>query len=86
MGFIRSEEMHLFKFLVTKDAAYQTIKNFGKTSSVHFLNMNKYELQSFNLPYTDMIKRSDETTKRLMYFSFRNSTLGIWKQNVKGIK
>ena len=65
MSFIRSEDMHLYKFMVTKDAAYQAIRDFGKTSAVHFLDMNKYE-QSFKLPYTEMVKRCEETEKHLL--------------------
>ena len=57
--------MHLYKFMVTKDAAYQAIRDFGKTSAVHFLDMNKYE-QSFKLPYTEMVKRCEETEKHLL--------------------
>ena len=41
--FLRSEDMHLYKLLVTKDAAYQAVRNFGKVAAVHFLDMNKYE-------------------------------------------
>jgi len=69
MGFIRSEDMYLYKFLLTKDAAYQAVRNFGKISAVHFLNMNKNE-QTFKLPYTEMVKRCEETEKRIMYAVF----------------
>lgn len=64
MGFIRSEDMQLYKFLITKDNAYQTIKNLGRANAVHFLNMNKNE-QIFKLPYTDIIKRCEESERRI---------------------
>eukprot|EP00347_Sterkiella_histriomuscorum_P000740 403374687 len=38
----------------------------GKIESVHFIDMNRNE-SSFKLPYTDMIKRCEETERRLIY-------------------
>ena len=67
--FLRSEDMHLYKLLVTKDAAYQAVRNFGKIAAgVHFLDMNRYE-QSFKLPYTEMVKRCEEAEKSVMLVS-----------------
>ena len=65
MGFLRSEDMYLFKFLVAKDNAYEAIRILGKANSSHFLNMNKNE-QAFKLPYTDIIKRCEEAERRIM--------------------
>jgi hypothetical protein len=65
MGFLRSEDMHLYKFLLTKDNAYQTMRALGKANAVHFLDMNKSE-QAFKLPYTDLVKRCEEAERRIM--------------------
>ncbi len=65
MGFLRSEDMHLYKFLLTKDSAYATVRAFGLTASAHFLNMNKNE-QTFKLPYTETIKRCEETDRKIL--------------------
>ena len=65
MGFFRSEDMYLYKFLVAKDNAYEAIRNLGLINAVHFLNMNKQE-QTFKLPYTEIIKRCEEAEKRLL--------------------
>ncbi|CDW87677.1 v-type atpase 116kda subunit family protein [Stylonychia lemnae] len=66
MGILRSEDMFLFKFVVQKDNVWEIINNLGRTKSVHFIDMNRNE-QSFKLPYTDMIKRCEETERRLIY-------------------
>ena len=65
MGFLRSEDMYLYKFLVTKDNAYHGIRSLGKLNAVHILNTTKDE-QAFKLPYTDMIKRCEDTERKLM--------------------
>ena len=65
MGLLRSEDMYLYKFVVSKDNAWQVINYLGKIQSAHFIDMNKNE-QSYKLPYTDMIKRCEESERRLM--------------------
>lgn len=65
MGLMRSEDMFLYKFIVSKDNAYEVIHTLGHTKSAHFIDMNKHE-QPFKLPYTDMVKRCEETERRLM--------------------
>ena len=66
MGLFRSEDMYLYKFLIFKDNAYQVIRNLGSLNCAHFLDMNKNE-QAFKLPYTQIIKRCEESERRLMY-------------------
>ena len=65
MGILRSEDMFLYKFVLSKDNVWEIIHNMGKIESVHFIDMNRSE-SSFKLPYTDMIKRCEETERRLM--------------------
>jgi len=64
-GIFRSDDMHLFKFLITKDNAYHLINNLGKTKTVHFLNMNKNQ-QVFKLTYAERIKICEELDKNIM--------------------
>ncbi len=64
MGFLRSEDMYLYKFVVTKDYAWRVVHDFGRIHAVHFLDMNKND-QVIKLTYTDMIKRCEETERRL---------------------
>ena len=66
MGILRSEDMYLYKFVISKDNAWQVINYLGKVKSTHFIDMNK-DQQPFKLPYTDMVKRCDEADRRLMY-------------------
>lgn len=65
MGFLRSEDMYLYKFLTPKDGAYQAIRNIGKVNAAHFLNMNKSGF-NYKLPYTEMIKRCEEAERRML--------------------
>ena len=65
-GIFRSEDMHLSKFLVTKDSAYKLIDSLGKSSCAHFLNMNKNS-QAFKLTYAERIKICEEIDKDIMY-------------------
>ena len=65
MGILRSEDMYLYKFILTKDNVWEMIHTIGKIKSVHFIDMNKNE-SNFKLPYTDMIKRCEESERRLM--------------------
>jgi hypothetical protein len=64
MGFFRSEDMYLYKFLVSKDNSYQTIRTMGKINAMHFINLNKNE-QAFKLTYVEMVKRCEESERHL---------------------
>lgn len=64
MGFLRSEDMHLFKVIIAKDSAYHLIRTLGKVNAAHFINVNKHE-QAFKLAYIDMVKRCEESEKKL---------------------
>lgn len=68
MGFLRSEDMYLYKFVLPKDTAWQSIRALGYTNAAHFIDMNRHE-QPYKLPYTDMVKRCEESERRLMYSS-----------------
>lgn len=65
MGILRSEDMYLYKFLISKDNVWEIIHNLGKIEGAHFIDMNRQET-SFKLPYTDMIKRCEEAERRLV--------------------
>ena len=59
MGLLRSEDMHLIKFVMSKDSAYDVMEVFGQHANVDFIDLNKNE-QSFELPFTQQIKRWNE--------------------------
>lgn len=65
MGILRSEDMYLYKFAVTKDNAWQVVEILGKINSSHIIDMNKKQ-QVYKLQYTDMIKRCEETERKLL--------------------
>lgn len=65
MGIKRSEDMHLYKFVINKDNVWQVVTSIGKIKCSHFIDMNK-DKQVFKLPYTDMIKRCEESERWLM--------------------
>ncbi len=56
--------MYLYKMVFTKDGAREAVGDIGKMNCMHFIDMNKDE-QSWNLPYTLLIKRCEETERRL---------------------
>ena len=56
--------MHLYKVLFSKDEAAACLNRLGKLSAAHLLDANKDE-QAFKLPYTEMIKRCEESQRRL---------------------
>lgn len=64
MGLLRSEDMFLYKFFVTKDNAWDVVNDLGRLSMVHFVDMNKNE-QTFKLAYTEMIKRCEDCERKM---------------------
>ena len=64
-GIFRSEDMHLYKFLVTKDSAYSLIDSLGKIKAVHFFNMNRNQ-QTFKLTYTERVKLCEEIERNIL--------------------
>lgn len=59
MGILRSETMHLYKYVVSKDNAWQVMNTFGRIQKCHLLDLNKDE-KPFELIYANMIKRCQE--------------------------
>ena len=56
--------MYLYKFAITKDSVFQVITSLGLIEGTHFLDMNKDE-QVYKLPYTGMVKRCEESERKL---------------------
>lgn len=50
MSIFRSEDMHLYKFMTTKDSSYQAIETLGNLQIVDIIDLNKME-QAYNLPF-----------------------------------
>jgi len=82
MGLLRSEDMYLYKFVLSKDNAWDAIQTLGKTKSAHIIDMNRSE-QPYKLPYTEMIKRCEETERRLMYLLSHSWCLDILLKSAK---
>jgi hypothetical protein len=64
--FIRSEDMRLFKTVIATDNAWEVMNELGKLNAFHFHNMNSDE-QAFNLPYANMVKRVEDSQRKLEY-------------------
>ena len=64
MGLFRSEDMYLYKFVVSKDHAFEALNALGRIDSCHFLDMNRKE-QPFNLLFTHLIKRFEECERHV---------------------
>ena len=63
-GIYRSEDMHLYKVVMSKDNEYKVATLLGKNSSSHFIDMNEEE-SSVALAYISQVKRCEEADKRL---------------------
>ena len=64
MGFFRSEDMYLYKFVVSKDHVFEALNALGRIDSCHFLDMNRKE-QPFTLLFTHLIKRFEECERHV---------------------
>lgn len=53
---------------IPKDDAWDVINALGRLNVAHFINLNKGE-QPFNLPYSNQIRRCEETERRLLYYT-----------------
>ena len=56
--------MTLYQIAIPKDDAWDVMNQLGNLNLAHFINLNKAE-QPFNLPYSNQIKRCEETERRL---------------------
>ena len=63
-GIFRSEDMHLYKLVMSKDNEYQVASLLGKNGTSHFIDMNEAD-QSFGLAHIDIVKRGEESEKKL---------------------
>jgi hypothetical protein len=63
-GIYRSEDMNLYKVVMSKDNEYKVAALLGKNSSSHFIDMNEQE-SSMHLAYITQVKRCEESDKKL---------------------
>jgi len=66
MGFLRSEQMELYKVTIPKDDVWKVIDALGRLEKAHFVDLNKQE-QPFALTYANRIKLCDNTERRIKF-------------------
>ena len=66
MSIYRSEDMYLYKLVMSKDNEKAIVNILGQRNIAHFVDMNRDE-QVFNLPYIELIKRCEESEKKLSF-------------------
>lgn len=66
MSIFRSEDMGLFTLSVDKNFAWDLMDSLGKLTCLQFVDVNQNE-QSYNRPYTPMVRRCDEAVRRIKY-------------------
>lgn len=66
MSIFRSEDMYLYKIVLVKDNEKAIANILGSRNIAHFINLNEHE-KVFNLPYVDLIRRCDESERRVVY-------------------
>jgi hypothetical protein len=60
----RSEEMHFYELLFSKDSAYEVLDAIGKLESVQFVDLNQSSMKT-NLHNIDQIKKADEVLSKI---------------------
>jgi len=63
MSIFRSEDMNLFKMVMSKDQEYSITSIIGEQDMGHFVDMNKDE-EVFRLPYIDALQRVEATERK----------------------
>ena len=63
----RSEKINYYEVMIPFDAAWQTMNALGSISSVQFIDCNEGNINA-KLPYTDYIRRSDDSIARIRDF------------------
>jgi len=71
-----SEEMALFSLLISKDNCWEIMNEIGKTSSLHFLDLNQSE-PLFNRRFAGAIKRCDETERKIKFLEEEARRFGV---------
>lgn len=66
MSIFRSEDMYLYKIVMGKDSEKAITHILGNRNIAQFVNMNAHE-QVYNLPYMDLIKKCEETERKVLY-------------------
>jgi hypothetical protein len=57
--------MQLYQITIPKDDSWDVMNQLGNLNAVHFIDLNKGE-QPFSLPYTNQIKRCEETERKIL--------------------
>ena len=65
MSILRSEDMNLLKLVMSKDQEYAIMDRLGQLEIAHFIDINVEE-EVFTLPYMEMLRRCEETERRLL--------------------
>ena len=63
---MRSEDMNLYKLIMSKDQEYFITNIIGQCAMAHFINVNQDE-QVFKLQYADMVRRCDESERKVAF-------------------
>lgn len=66
MSIFRSEDMNLWKVVVSKDKAFDLVEALGMLNEVDFINLN-IEEQPQKLPYWHEISKCNEICTKLDY-------------------
>jgi len=66
MELFRSEDMALYEISIPKDDAWDIMNQLGQLDCMHFIDLNKNE-QVFTLRFANLIKRCDDSEKRITF-------------------
>lgn len=82
--FLRSEDMYLYQFAMSKDNEYKVCNYLGHRSIAHFIDMNPGE-KVFDLPYIKHTKRCEEAERKVNYLLAQCQYFGIPQEYAKTV-
>jgi len=76
MSLFRSEDMELYEITIPKDHAWEIMNKLGQSGRMHLIDLNREE-QAFNLTYCNLVKRCEETERRIAFIEEECKRIGI---------
>ena len=84
MSILRSEDMFLYKLIMSKDQEYHITDLLGQCEMAHFVNVNAEE-HVYKLQYAEMVKRCDESERKLAFIIEQCRFYGLELNKVENI-
>lgn len=84
MSIFRSEDMNLYKLVMSKDQEYPIIDQIGQCEMCHFVDVNEAE-EVYTLPYVDMLRRCEEAERKMQFVINQCTTHDVPLQKIRQV-